>query len=533
MNRFMKELLKKRKKRVFAVFVCTAITSALLPYSVSLLTSTVESLRASEYTEVVVFSMLYAVVYLTANLLSEAMDYLKRKMIQILQFDLKNELSDKIFSGRYAELLKVQRGDMLSYFTLGDEAVFNLLYPAFDIVGFMVTLLMSSIYIGMIDIRVLVLAYLILAVWEIAVHFLLKKGKKAAEEATAEKKNISRYISQVLEGKEDIIVWNREKTIFKALFEKHRELLKTALRRTTIYTGREQADTLIIAAAVVSAFLVSGTLCLEPSIIIALYMYINLFFSAVMELNGIVQDQKDADVNFEEIDNLISVSRERVTPYSGLKGNLLFKNIYIVFGEQVLFKGINFEIEWNKTTALWGRSGSGKTTILNILNGFVKFEGDIFFGRQKISRNGFCEIYPLISFVPQEVNLFTGTLAENICLDSEFQIDKFRRVLSDCGLTEDGFSAEKSADIEIIEGGKNLSVGQRQRVCIARAIYQDREILLLDEPTYALDSENVEIIRKLLLKLQGKKTILLSTHDDKLKSVCDSVIDVEKINEDG
>ena len=532
MNKFIKELFNKRKKKIILIFMCVAVSSVLMPYSVSLLTKAIESLETSKFAEAAIFAILYGAVYSAANLLTEMMDYLKRKTVQILQFDLKEELKNRIFFGNYAELLKVDRGDMLSYFAMADEAVFNALYPTFEIVGLSVTLVISSVYVGIIDVRALIAVWIALAFWEIITKLMLKKGKKAAENALNEKKSVSGYISQVIEGKEDIIVWNRENKIFRDLAEKHIKLLKTESRKTFIYTLREELDTLIIAASIVAAFLISGMMQLEPTIIIALYMYINLIFSAVMELNGIIQSKRDGDVNFEEIDSLIAVAKKQVLGCNVPEGNICFKGISVNFGEKTVFNNIDVEIESNKTTALWGRSGSGKTTIINILNGFTEFSGDVFIGNIKISQNGFCSAGHIIALVPQEVILFAGTLAENICLDSEFDIEKMRSVLSVCGLENDGFFAEAVDDVEISEGGTNLSVGQRQRVCIARALYQDRKILVFDEPTYALDDKNVETIRKLLINLNGKKTILLSTHDERLLSVCDRIVDVEKYSED-
>ena len=138
-------------------------------------------------------------------------------------------------------------------------------------------------------------------------------------------------------------------------------------------------------------------------------------------------------------------------------------------------------------------------------------KGEILIDNKVIENN--LKIRSICSYVSQEPIIFEGTLLDNILMGNDFNKEKYMSVLKQCQL-EDFISKR---NLYLKEKGMNLSGGQRQRVSLARALYKDSEILLMDEPTSSLDEATEENFMNFLIGLKGKKTLIMITHNKKLK----------------
>lgn len=188
-----------------------------------------------------------------------------------------------------------------------------------------------------------------------------------------------------------------------------------------------------------------------------------------------------------------------------------------------LLSGIQFTVPKGSLTVLAGPSGCGKTTLLRLLAGLLTPESG------QIMRAD------ALSYVPQEPHLYNATLFENITLFQQgYDEASVRKALKALCLSEWAESLPQGLMTPLGEGGQSLSQGQRKRLGLARALVQDRPLILLDEPTAALDERTAATIREVLLSLRasGRHTLFVISHDERLQAEADTVLDLDALQTD-
>ncbi|MEU4110146.1 thiol reductant ABC exporter subunit CydD [Streptomyces sp. NPDC027717] len=189
----------------------------------------------------------------------------------------------------------------------------------------------------------------------------------------------------------------------------------------------------------------------------------------------------------------------------------------------------SFSVEPGETVALIGPSGAGKSTLLSVLLGFVRpTEGRVRIGGADLADLDLEEWRSRIAWVPQRPHLYAGTIAENVRLARPDADDTaVHRALADAGALEFVDALPAGADTVLGEDGAGLSAGQRQRLALARAFLADRPVLLLDEPTAALDGATEADVVAAVRRLAVGRTVLLVVHRPALLEVADRVVRLE------
>lgn len=268
--------------------------------------------------------------------------------------------------------------------------------------------------------------------------------------------------------------------------------------------------------------------------ILALYLAVLLRF--IPSFNKISSSMNKIRYDVPVIKNITSILNEKEEKQT-IENNLIkdssfkeieFKNVSFKYlsRDKLIIKNISLKIEKNKSYLIYGTSGSGKSTFLDILVGLIdKTDGEIFVDKKEVKNLSF--LRKKIGYVPQEIFLFEGDVIDNIAFGVErekIQLDKINKVLKQTNLYDFFKNIETKLNTPLGDNGVQLSGGQKQRIAIARALYLDPDLLVFDEPTSALDEKNEKEIFDTFLNFKNNKTILTVSHKLKLKDKFDYCI---------
>ncbi len=282
---------------------------------------------------------------------------------------------------------------------------------------------------------------------------------------------------------------------------------------------------------------------ITPGELLSFYALIGYFTGPVgsfIGMNKVVQNAViAADRLFEIMDLEREKSENQVELDRDMIGDIQFKGVNFRYGSRVdVFENLNLEIPKGKITAIVGESGSGKSTLMALLQNLYPLQsGHIYIGQYDLQYLKYDSLRSLIGTVPQKIDLFAGNVVENIAVgDYQPDMKKLMGICAGLGILEfienlpDGFNSYLG------ENGAVLSGGQRQRIAIARALYKDPEILILDEATSSLDSSSEEYVKNMIGILRDQnKTVILIAHRLSTIFLADKIVvlDSGKVVEQG
>ena len=212
---------------------------------------------------------------------------------------------------------------------------------------------------------------------------------------------------------------------------------------------------------------------------------------------------------------------------------IILNDISFEYGEKKILNNINYKFETGKIYGLKGESGSGKTTLIDLILGLLKpSKGEIYINNIDIIKNNISG-KKYASYVPQDIYLSDCSIAENIAFGlnyNDINFQKLESILEKSNLFEFIKKLTEGYKTEVGEKGVKLSGGQRQRIGIARALYNEKNLLILDEATSALDIEMENKIIKEIEKLKKDRIIILVAHRIKTLDICDEIITLSNSN---
>ncbi|MFP6749438.1 MAG: ATP-binding cassette domain-containing protein, partial [Alphaproteobacteria bacterium] len=201
--------------------------------------------------------------------------------------------------------------------------------------------------------------------------------------------------------------------------------------------------------------------------------------------------------------------------FEGLETDLVFRDIAISYADgRVVLDGVDLTIQKGRTTALVGPSGGGKTTLMDILIGFRKPQrGEILLNGHAITDYSLASLRQRIGYLTQEPEIFNTTVLENIRMGWPAATDGACIAAAKMAHADEFITRlPQQYGTELGDRGNALSVGQRQRLALARVILRQPDIFIFDEPTSALDEESERLVRQSVQALEGRATVIMIAH---------------------
>ena len=276
---------------------------------------------------------------------------------------------------------------------------------------------------------------------------------------------------------------------------------------------------------------------LSPGQLMSCYVLVGFMTGPIIALPGMVGTIQQALVATDRLFEMFNLASEPETGMVAAPTNqqVLVRVENIVFSypdNPLVIRCGNLIFPPAKITVLTGPSGCGKSTLLALIQRlYLPASGRILLGDLQLSHFTLESLRRLTAVVPQKIDLFSGTLVDNITIGSQQPVN-MARIVDLCrrlGMLEFIEALPKGFLTMIQEGGTNLSGGQRQRIAIARAIYRDAPILLMDEPSSALDAKSEKMFLDLLVaeRVRGR-TIIVSAHGTGIMGIADQVISFDQ-----
>jgi ATP-binding cassette subfamily B protein len=267
-----------------------------------------------------------------------------------------------------------------------------------------------------------------------------------------------------------------------------------------------------------SYFVIDGEI--TPGELMSFYAIIGYFMNPVASLIGANKQIQNALIAADRLFEIMDLEREENTEKVVLKkekiDDIEFKNVAFRYGTRVqVFTDFNLKMKKGNITAIVGESGSGKSTLISLLQNLYPIQkGGITIGDLDLKYIQHESLRELVSVVPQKIDLFAGNVIDNIAVgDFTPNMELIIDICKSIGILEFVESLPNGFNTYLGENGATLSGGQKQRIAIARALYKQPEVLVLDEATSSLDSTSENYIQKAIERLrQDNKTIIIIAH---------------------
>lgn len=518
------DLVKENSKKNICVFKNRfIITCFLLVFIISILAS-IFSLLNSFYLSALYngfeSSKFILFLFLLLSVIKSIIDYIRNRAI--ISFDKK--LNFKVMNKVYKKILSLPLkyhhsrpvGDIVS--RINDlssirEFVNTILFSSLLDILYMILIL---IFMFIINKYLFLLIFLISVIYIILYLFFRNKIYSRSYDLKEKNSLINSYLVESIVGINTIKNCGIEKERINDFKNKYNDLLDSNIKYNKILLNFNLVDNLIsswsnILILFVGYTLVNKNLLSFSYLLVAnsVIIYYFLSFKNIVSLDNLFINAKNS---YKRLENFFV--KENIIKDYGLifKDKIEFKNVSFKYNCHSYIDNINFTINKNDFVFIKGPSGVGKSTIFKLLiKELNPNKGSILIDNVNIDELSFKDITDNICFVSQDEIIFTGTILDNIRLYKDVKNEELEKVIKVTGI--DKFLKEKNISLNFLleENGHNVSDGERKRILLARALLQNKKILILDETTNGIDVLSEEnIVRK--VKEEYDVTLILISH---------------------
>ena len=350
--------------------------------------------------------------------------------------------------------------------------------------------------------------------------------------------NLNSYVQEHIVGMKVVQIFGNEKKEYQKFVEVNDTHLKANLKAVLYYSIYFPVMELFTSIGLgLLIWYGSGEIFSEQvsiGVLIAFIMYLQLFFRPIRSIadrfNTIQMGVVSSTRIFNLLDSYDTIKSNEKIITNDIFGSVEFKNVWFAYNDDdYVLKNINFKIEAGESIAFVGSTGSGKSSIINLLNRFYEFnKGKILIDDEDIRDYNISHLRENIGYVSQDVFLFSDTIANNITLfNDSISEDKIWDAIKSVGAENFINKLPGKIQYNVKERGASLSVGQRQLISCIRIMLYDPKIILLDEATSSVDTETEEMIQHAISKILYGRTSIVVAHRLSTIDQVDKIVVIE------
>ena len=476
-----------------------------------------------------IFALIFVSSVLFANMFKTYVLFLSIKLSKIISINLSPKNFAKLIDFNYKDLKNINSANVISLVTDKMDSVGSVIFNFLNTCSSIIISFSVLTFLFIVDFQITIICLIVALLVYFFIALLVKKRLENASKILSFS-SIKRvqHVKETFGTFKQITLFN-SKSLFQNFFFQHDKNYKMAQFKTQFLGTfpRFVIEGVGIVLIVILIYLFHNFLNYQAVFIITLVgalafaaqrllpqlNIIYQFYSNLLSNSEFIKDvldylnliQKKDKIKTKTFNEKLNFEKEIITKNVGFK---------YLDNSEFIFKNLNFKIKKGYNFAITGSTGSGKSTLIDLIMGFLNpSEGSIYLDRNEINYSNLQKYQNLISHVPQEIFLFDNTIAQNISFEFDKKKIDQKKVINSAKLSEiHEFVDNLPNKYETVVGdnGILLSGGQRQRIGLARALYQEKEILTLDEATNALD---IETEKKILKNLKEKNiTIIQITH---------------------
>ena len=505
---------------LLAIFL--APVSMLRPYLVSVMVD--DFILNSDIPGLYKMAIVFLGVVLLAALMRYTLIYYSSLLGQSVIRDLRKNVFNHITSLklRYFDQTPIGR---VTTRTINDVETINTVFTQ-GIITMIADLLGIFAVVGIMlftSWRLTLLVLFVFPLLVIAAYIFKEKVKVAYEKVRGELSNMNAFLQERISGMNIIQIFNAEDQEMSKFKKINRRYTQANLDAITYYAIFFPVVEMINYLALAILVYLGARYVIQEEVtlgaLLAFPWYINLLFRPVRMLadkfNTLQMGMVAAQRVFVELDRREHIKDNGYVKVEALEGRVEFKDVNFSYdGVTPILKNVSFVLDGGKSLAIVGSTGSGKTTIINVLARFYELnEGAVYIDNIDLKTVPLADLRSRMAVVLQDVFLFQGSVYENITLMEEsITMDDVERAAKTIGAHTFIKALPGGYDYQIMERGSNLSMGQRQLISFVRALVVNPDILILDEATSSIDTETEEIIQAAIEKLTKDRSSIIIAH---------------------
>jgi ATP-binding cassette subfamily B protein len=445
-------------------------------------------------------------------------------MSRHIEYDLKNEIYQHYQKLSMAFYRRNNTGDLMNRVTEDVSRVRMYLGPAI-MYTINTTVLFILIIVAMFNVnaKLAIFALLPLPLLAVTIYYVHTIINQRSEKIQEQLSSMSSFVQETFSGIRVIKAYVREDDIRKKFNQESEDYKTHSMSLVQIQALFYPMMLLLVGVSTIITVYIGGIEVINGTIssgnIAEFIVYVNQLTFPVTSLGWVTSLIQRASASQKRINEFLQTQPEIISSSADkikIKGGIEFKDVSFTYPDTGIqaIKNISFKVEPGQFLAIIGRTGSGKSTIANLLMRMYDADkGDILIDKKRVEQLDLNTYRDQVGFVPQEVFLFSDTIFNNIAFGlSVAKPDQVEQAAKDAALYDNITGFEKSFETMIGERGITLSGGQKQRLSIARAIIKKPQILIFDDCLSAIDTRTEEEILNNLGRLMKNKTSILIAH---------------------